>query len=115
MPHFNISGKFSLDPPSVPSFGIDWYAKAMNEPMMLNGATIFGEKDGKLLGGGEVGSEIIIGTDKLLNMMRDAVGTDGRAITINVYGAEGQDVNDLADRIAYKLEEMTQRRSAVYG
>lgn len=115
MPHFNISGKFSLDPPSVPSFGIDWYAKAMNEPMMLNGATIFGEKDGKLLGGGEVGSEIIIGTDKLLNMMRDAVGTDGRAITINVYGAEGQDVNELADRIAYKLEEMTQRRSAVYG
>ena len=115
MPHFNISGKFSLDPPSVPSFGIDWYAKAMNEPMMLNGATIFGEKDGKLLGGGEVGSEIIIGTDKLLNMMRDAVGTDGRTITINVYGAEGQDVNDLADRIAYKLEEMTQRRSAVYG
>ena len=115
MPHFNISGKFSLDPPSVPSFGIDWYAKAMNEPMMLNGATIFGEKGGKLLGGGEVGSEIIIGTEKLLNMMRDAVGTDGRAITINVYGAEGQDVNELADRIAYKLEEMTQRRSAVYG
>lgn len=115
MPHFNISGKFSLDPPSVPSFGIDWYSKAMNEPYLLNGATIFGEKDGKLLGGGEVGSEIIIGTDKLLNMMRDAVGTDGRAITINVYGAEGQDVNELADRIAYKLEEMTQRRSAVYG
>ena len=115
MPHFNISGKFSLDPPSVPSFKIDWYAKAMNEPLMLNGATIFGEKDGKLLGGGEVGSEIVIGTDKLLNMMRDAIGMDGNPITINVYGAEGQDVNDLANRIAYKLEEMTQRRGAVYG
>lgn len=115
MPHFSISGSFSLNPPKVPSFGIEWYAKAMDEPMMLNGATIFGAKDGKLLGGGEVGSELIIGTDKLLNMMRDAVGGDKRDITINVYGAEGQDVNDLANRIAYKLEEMTQRRSAVYG
>ena len=115
MPHFSISGSFSLDPPRVPSFGIEWYAKAMDEPVMLNGATIFGAKDGKLLGGGEVGSELIIGTDKLLNMMRDAVGGDKRDITINVYGAEGQDVNDLANRIAYKLEEMTQRRSAVYG
>jgi len=115
MPHFSISGSFSLDPPKVPSFGIEWYAKAMDEPVMLNGATIFGAKDGKLLGGGEVGSELIIGTDKLLNMMRDAVGGDKRDITINVYGAEGQDVNDLANRIAYKLEEMTTRRSAVYG
>ena len=87
----------------------------MDEPIMLNGATIFGQKNGQLLGGGEVGSELIIGTDKLLNMMRDAVGGDKRDITINVYGAEGQDVNDLANRIAYKLEEMTQRRSAVYG
>ena len=115
LPHFSVNGSFSLDPPRVPSFSISWYAKAMDEPIMLNGATIFGQKNGQLLGGGEVGSELIIGTDKLLNMMRDAVGGDKRDITINVYGAEGQDVNDLANRIAYKLEEMPQRRSAVYG
>lgn len=36
-------------------------------------------------------------------------------ISINVYGAEGQDVNSLAEVIAYKLEDMSRRRSAVYG
>ena len=40
---------------------------------------------------------------------------NGGAISINVYGAEGQNVNDLANAVAYKLEEMTKRRQAVYG
>ena len=40
---------------------------------------------------------------------------NGGAITINVYGAEGQDVNSLADVIAVRLEEMTTRKAAVYG
>ena len=115
MPHFNISGSFSLDPPRVPSFSVSWYAKAMEEPMILNGATIFGQRNGELLGGGEAGSEVVIGTDKLLGMMKDAVGGEQRPIVINVYGAEGQSVDALAEKISYKLEEMTRRRSAVYG
>ena len=114
LPHFKISGSFSLNPPKVPSFGVSWYAKAMNEPLLLNGATIFGMNNGKLLGGGEAGSEMIVGTNKLMEMMRAAVG-DGHPININVYGAEGQSVDALADKIAYKLEELTQRKAAVWG
>ena len=39
---------------------------------------------------------------------------NGGAVTINVYGAEGQNVNDLAEVIAQKLEAMTARKKAVY-
>lgn len=40
---------------------------------------------------------------------------NGGNISINVYGAEGQDINALAKVIAIKLEEMTTRRGVVYG
>lgn len=45
----------------------------------------------------------------------DSTTYNGGAILINVYGAEGQDVNSLADVIAEKLEDMTRRKEAVYG
>ena len=115
LPHFTIKGSFSLNPPKVPTFGISWYARAMEEPMILNGATIFGASGGRLLGGGEAGSEVIVGTNKLMQMMQDAIGINGQPITINVYGAEGQNVNDLAEVIADKLEEMTKRKGAAYA
>ena len=72
-------------------------------------------KDGNLLGGGEAGSELIIGTNKLMEMMKDAIGASGQPITINVYGAEGQDVNDLAQQIAYKLEDIKARKERAYA
>lgn len=40
---------------------------------------------------------------------------NGGNISINVYGAEGQSVDDLADKIAYKLEDLTRRKGAVYA
>ena len=40
---------------------------------------------------------------------------NGGAVTINVYGAEGQNINDLAQEIAYKLESLTKRKEAIYA
>lgn len=40
---------------------------------------------------------------------------NGGTTTINVYAAEGQDVNSLAETIAIKLDEMTRRKELVYG
>ena len=115
LPHFSVSGSFSLDPPRVPSFSISWYAKAMDEPYLLNNATIFGEQNGKLLGGGEVGSELVVGTDKLISMMKEAVGVDARPINMYIYGAEGQSVEALADAVCDKLQDKTDNRRRVYA
>lgn len=78
LPHFSVSGSFSLNPPSVPSFGIEWYKKAMDNPMVLDEATIFGynPSTGKALGGGEAGQEIISGADTLRTMIREAVAAE---------------------------------------
>ena len=62
LPHFNIKGKFSLSPLSVPSLGVKWYAKGG----ILNSPTIFGQgADGNLLGGGEAGKEAVLPIDLL--------------------------------------------------
>lgn len=37
LPHFNISGSFSLMPPRIPSFSVDWYARGgvFNSPSII--------------------------------------------------------------------------------
>lgn len=40
---------------------------------------------------------------------------NGGSISINVYGAEGQNINDLAEVIAIKLDNMTRRKGSVYA
>lgn len=75
LPHFSITGKFSLDPPSMPKIGVEWYAKAMENPLVMNSPTLFGynPSTGKFMGGGEAGSEVVSGTDTLMNLIGQAV------------------------------------------
>lgn len=115
MPHFSISGSFSLNPPSIPKLSVEWYKKAMNEPYILDDATIFGAANGKLLGGGEAGSEMVVGTNKLMSMMRDVVGVGNNPITINIYGAEGQDVRELAKEVSREMQNLINGKEAVYA
>lgn len=74
LPHISISGSFSLTPPSVPHFGISWYKKAMDDGMIMNQPTVFGynAKSNQFLAGGEAGSETVVGTQSLMDMIRGA-------------------------------------------
>lgn len=72
MPHPYISGSFSLNPPSVPSFGINWYAKGgiLTEPTLFS----LNPKTGRASVGGEAGDEAVAPIDTLLTYIRTAVG-----------------------------------------
>lgn len=71
LPHFSVEGGFSLNPPSAPKFGIEWYAKGgvMNEP------TAFGlnPNTGKVMVGGEKGAEAIAPVETLKEYISEAV------------------------------------------
>ena len=56
LPHFSISGSFSLSPPSVPHINIDWYKSGG----IMAGPTIFGMNGSSLMAGGEAGKEAIL-------------------------------------------------------
>lgn len=86
LPHFSISGKLSLDPPSVPKLSIDWYAKAMRNPLLMTTPTIFGYNPatGQPMGGGEAGSEVVSGTGTLMDMIENAVENKTAAQMQNV-------------------------------
>lgn len=112
LPHISISGGFSLMPPRVPHFSIDWYSKAMKNGMILNNPTIFGMMDGKMLGGGEAGSETIVGTSSLMSMIKSAVG---QSPTINMtINAQDQNVYQLADIVIDRLVQQTNRGRMVF-
>ena len=122
MPHLSISGSFSINPPSVPHFSISWYKKAMDNGMILNSPTIFGMKGNQLLAGGEAGSETVVGTQSLMEMIRDAVASMAGGTTINyggvninLYATENQDIRELADEIEYRINNNVMRRRAALG
>lgn len=115
LPHFGITGQFSFNPPSVPDISVDWYKKAMNGAYMLNDATIFGARGNTLLGGGEAGAEMIIGTNKLMNMIARAKG--GETVITNTFNINGvdRDPQELASEISFYLNMELQRTEGAFA
>jgi hypothetical protein len=67
--------KFLGDIPDTNTLRVEWYRKAMNAPMLLDRATIFGAVGDRFLAGGEAGPEVVSGVNPLLNMMRNAASS----------------------------------------
>lgn len=94
LPHFSITGgvaPYGLGGQGTfPSISVDWYAKAMNQPMILNDPTIFGMGNGRMLGAGEAGQELIVGWNEL---KKELGGSQG-VYEIHVHNYIGSDEID---------------------
>ena len=97
LPHITISGSFSLMPPRVPSFGIQWYKKAMDNAMILDGAQIFGSMGNQLLGGGEAGKEMIVGQQSMMDMIKDATSQSFGSLTGAITSAAAMLLNVMTE------------------
>lgn len=100
---FGIGGKGSL-----PSFSIQWYKKAMDEPYILDKPTIFGQaNNGQLLGGGESGQEVISGKQKLYDMIKEATNGSNEEIlnVLKAIYARLTDDNKLHDILVQALSD----------
>lgn len=84
LPHFTVTGSppFGLGGHgSPPHISVEWYAKAMDKPYILDGATIFGAMGGQLLGGGEAGREVVMG-EEMFNQMTNMSRVETRLASI---------------------------------
>ncbi len=119
LPHFNVSGgKFPwgiAGEGEPPSFSVDWYAKAMNNGMILDNATIFGAAGGKLLGGGEAGQEAVIGVNSLERIIQRAVLSGGGSSVTNNFEIRSTDPRQAAMEISNILQQQTDRRTAIWA
>lgn len=116
LPHFYMYGNFNAKSGSVPHVGVDWYAKAMDKGMILTNPTIFGAMNGKLLGAGERGAEVVVGANSLERMINRAVGNGGGGQVTNnitVVANPGQDTKDIADKVAEVIFDRVRREAYV--
>lgn len=103
MPHPRVSGRFSLNPPSAPSFSIDWYATGG----IMKNPTAFGVNGSRLMVGGEAGAEAILPLApfyaQLEQMLDDKVTAALKAMRVVVYVENKLDGDDLTAKVTPRV------------
>ena len=102
LPRISITGKFSLNPPSVPKFGISWYSKGaiFKRPTVLGGMGVGDAHNG--IGSNAEAILPINQLPKLLGLDKQQNGNLSLNIE-NFNNNREQDVKELVEEIAFYL------------
>ncbi|MBQ1570043.1 MAG: hypothetical protein IIZ78_02870 [Clostridiales bacterium] len=98
LPHFRLSGSFSLKNMTVPKISIDWYKTG----------GIFDSPS--IIGVGEAGSEAVVPLDKLWDKLDNLQGETNIVININGANADPREIAQEVKRVL--IMETNQRRLA---
>ncbi len=102
LPHLSISGKLSLNPPSVPKLSVSWYAQGG----IFDGATVLGG-----IGVGEAGPEAILPLDPFWKKMDEIANNMQGGNTINIYvNGSDKDPRQIAEEVKRVLIKETNNR-----
>lgn len=112
LPHFSITGKFSISPPSMPKISVDWYKRAYDNPVMFTSPTVLPTANGYKGFGDGAGAEVVIGLNRLQEMVGQAGGVTNN---ITIVQQPGQSTAQLADLVARRIQQNVERQKAVMG
>lgn len=102
LPHFKLSGSFSLKNMTVPKISIDWYKTG----------GIFDSPS--VIGVGEAGAEAVVPLNKLWEKL-DKIAEANSPVVVNVYGSDNMSVNELAAAVEQRIIQMQKRRTQAWA
>lgn len=93
----------------IPKLSITWYKRAYDNPMMFTSPTVMATPNGMKGFGDGHGAEIVLG----LNKLRELVGTSRGDVTINIYS--NQNPKAIAEEVQRVLVNQQMQRNRAYA